>query len=427
MHLLPIDQFLHQDWEDSLNVLADIVNLPIPENFGALMKLPPPVSHIIDSIVPACFTSNISTKGLQHSKSLVKLKISEFLCLTLQKLDRVVKELLIISDNSVGKEWSDCAEELLVQVQKRIPTWQLIVSFHHSCISDELENHLELKRSAYKLISFYQKFFLRSIQESNFNYGKLILGNMHTLPSDIQYLFLEIMGHVKDFKWWVASDNGGSYFRKLLNYYVSCRNRELKDVALGSLVACMSKGAFFSENSDYLYILLQSLQGTSKFHQNSVISFLDKSICEAEKSCARASSIRTSFNDLKIPSNNGSYESYFCLYWLIESFKRSMHLKETNVEHIVIFFSRLILEQFYSIEEAGDNLLYIGSILRAAISQFHSENFWNLLINALNIVEMSAEGGGKSIRSIFPVEQNYISGKIKLLAGNSYFSYVLRQ
>jgi hypothetical protein len=104
-----------------------------------------------------------------------------------------------------------------------------------------------------------------------------------------------------------------------------------------------------------------------------------------------------------------------------------MNLKETNVEHIVIFFSRIILEQLYSMEEAGDNLLYIGSILRAAISQFHSENFSNLLIHALNIVEISSEGGGEISHSIFTVDQKYISGKIKRLAGKSYLAYVFRR
>lgn len=378
------------------------------------MELPPPVSGLIDSIVPCCVTSNITTKGLQHSNSLIKLKIAEFLCLALHKLDMVIQELLARSSNCKD-QWSECADELLGQVEKRIPSWQLIVSFHHLCISDELENHLKLKRFSYKLILFYQKYFSKTIQESRFNYGKLILGNMHTLPSDIQYLFLEIMGNVSEFKWWI-SDNGGSHFKKLLNYFVCCRNRELKDVALASLVTCMSKSTLFSENSDYFYILLSCLQASSKLHQNSLISFLDESICDSEKSSARVSSIRNGFDNF-IPCKNkasGLDGSYFCLYWLIESFSRIIHLKETNVEHIVMYFSRIILEQLYSFGETGDTLLLIGSLLIKKLSDFQSLNFLKFLTNALNIV------GGDI------VNYNQNPGQLKRFNGNSYVANVFR-
>lgn len=387
------------------------------------MELPPPVSGFIDSILPSCFTSNVGTKGLQHSNSVVKLKIAEFLCIALSKLDKAVKVLLARSVGYSGNEWSETADDLLEQVQKRIPTWQLIVSFHHSCISDEMENHLELKRLAYRLILFYQKFFSKTIQESNFNYGKLILANMHNLPSDIQYLFLEIMGNVKEFKWWMVSDNGGSHFKKLLSYFVSCKNKEIKEYALGSLVSCISKSTLFHENSDYLYILLSVLQVTSKFHQNNVISFLDKSICDAEKSSARVSSVKESFDALKVQWNCeiSSDGPCFCLYWLIQSFKRIIQLKETNVEHIVLFFTRLILEQLYSIEEQGETLFLIGSILMDTLSEFHSADFMKPFISSLNIVKMSSVNGEGIAHSLSTDNQKNSSGLLRKLKGIPFF------
>lgn len=423
LQILPIDQFLHQDWENAMNVITEIVNLPVPVNFGASLQLPPPVSGFIDSIIPSCFTSSISTKGLQHSNTLIKVKIAEFLCIGLSKLDKVIKELLARSDKAIGNEWSECVDELLEHIQMRIPTWQLIVSYHHSCISDESEKHWDLKNFAYRLVLFYQKFYTRSINESNFNYGKLILQNMQDFPLGIQYTFLEIMGNVKEFKWWIVGDNSDSYLKKLLDYFVSCKNQEIKDVALGSLVSCLSNSTLFVENSDYLHILLSVLRTGSKSHQNTCISFLDKSISDAEKNSSRLSSVKESYNNLalKCPIKISCDAPYFCLYWLTESLVPILASEKNGIQYIILFFTRLILEQLYSIEETGDAIVYFGSHFLTSLSKFNLlSEILNPFQDALKIAQMYSETGDEIVLPDSIKKHHNFSGLAAKIGGNSF-------
>ena len=417
---------MHQNWQDALDLLTEIVNLPIPTNFGALMGLPPPIDGFIDSIIPSCFTSSISTKGLQHSNGLIRLKIAKFLCIVLAKLEKVIKHLLARSDNSDSNEWSACVESLVDLLQKRIPSWQVIISYHHSCISDVSDHHIESKRFVYRLVFYYQKCFSEWIEDSNFNYGKLILQDMNTFPVDIQYTFLEIMGNVKEFKWAAPSDSGDSYFKNLLNYFVSCNDREITEVALESLVGCLSNGVLFSNNSDYLHIILSTLQLSSKFEQEAVISFLDRVIYDAEKNSQRISLLKVEFNNLKfLEGMDAAHEPYFSLYWLIKCFDQVRQGEVTDIGSILSFFTRLILEQLYSMEETGDALFFLCSELVNSLSAIESKLELGAhgsvlgFKNALKIVQMFSQSRTLEYPTFAVSTPKNYSAIVKTLKGNS--------
>ena len=364
------------------------------------MVLPPPVSGIIEAVIPACFSSNMITKGLQHSNGLIRGKTAEFLCVCLEKLDQVVKLLLknysLMSDNQ--SEWNICAELLVLQVQKRIPEWQTILSFHHFCNSEDSEDFMVFKRYGYKLIFLYQKFYQESISLSKFNHGKILSKNMSSLPLDIQYMILEILENAGDFKFWISDDSNETYLQKLLQYFVSCKNLEISNATLKSLVSCLSKCSLFRHNSEYLFILFSVLRISSKHEQGQIIYFLDKCICEAEKNHSRFSAMQKDFWNF-IGDNPGISESdtrYFFLYWCSKLCKQI----KFDLRCMVRFLTRLLFEHLHSLEDTGDNLFYVASDLLKNLESIDNPDLQDLckpLQNAIKIIQTYCKSPSKSV------------------------------
>ncbi|KAJ4368078.1 hypothetical protein N0V83_006433 [Neocucurbitaria cava] len=118
------DPKLTATWIGYSAFLYQTIQIPVPKYFGAKRNYrdhPPPVSVMIQSILPQPLNQQVLTKCLNHSSDLVQLFAIRVLIVTLQKLRTVLQELNHASIIRPSKHWEQAAKRLTNEVSRRCP------------------------------------------------------------------------------------------------------------------------------------------------------------------------------------------------------------------------------------------------------------------------------------------------------------------
>ena len=111
------------EWRGEFAFLFKIIQLPVPKFCGAerhLPAMPPPVSIVIESILPRSLTQGVLTKWINLNDDVVSMSASRLITVALDKLKRVIQSYKSATTNEFI--WSQAAVKLKQTFLQRSPT-----------------------------------------------------------------------------------------------------------------------------------------------------------------------------------------------------------------------------------------------------------------------------------------------------------------
>jgi nucleolar pre-ribosomal-associated protein 1 len=118
------DPKLTSTWIGYSAFLYQTIQLPVPNFLGGKRSFrdhPPPVSTMIQSILPQALNQQVLTKCLNHSSDLIQLFAIRVLIASLQKLQSVVQVLNRAGMMKPSKQWEQASKRVTSEISRRCP------------------------------------------------------------------------------------------------------------------------------------------------------------------------------------------------------------------------------------------------------------------------------------------------------------------
>ncbi|KAF9159695.1 hypothetical protein DFQ26_006281 [Actinomortierella ambigua] len=286
-----LDPRLSAKWLANVTLLHKVVEIPVPNLYvshtGLFASHPPPVSTIMESVLPSIANRNHLSKGLQHSSLLVRYFTIVALAACFQKMEQVLavmnsavqalaqgnEELLNQSTDAVqvddgmpanttsteppAQQWANAIPLLLAELRRRVPDIKLIISIHSSVQSlvtdptdQEQNSRLDLfNNGILRLIKYYQRFLPQAVNEAKFDTGKLIPTDFVAVQPGTLIHLLELLLELSDFRWSNKSSDGTStHLAKLLTLYLTTSHKHIKSLARRLVSKLLGESILFQHN-----------------------------------------------------------------------------------------------------------------------------------------------------------------------------------
>ncbi|KAG0202965.1 hypothetical protein BGX28_004598 [Mortierella sp. GBA30] len=266
---LQMEPRLSARWLANMTLLHKITEIPVPnlylQHTGLFASHPPPVSTIIENILPMAANRTILSKGLQHSSMLVRYFTIVELAAAFQKTEQVIavmqsavktlandeeevpetNDTMDVDETSINtkasdppaQQWAGAVTLLLAELRRRVPDIQIIISLHNGLQSmnqagvenEERTRHHLINNGVLRLIKYYQQFLPQAVSESKFDIGKLIPSDFRTVQAGTLIHLLELLLELNDFRWSNKSlDGTSSHLSKLLTLYLTTAHSHIK-------------------------------------------------------------------------------------------------------------------------------------------------------------------------------------------------------
>ncbi|KAL4872502.1 hypothetical protein BDV12DRAFT_161710 [Aspergillus spectabilis] len=128
-------------WMAESTVLFSTVSLPVPANCGwkdKLPAMPPPVSVVIENVLPRALTQKVLTRCFNLNAEIVTLFAVRILTISFNKLRAVLK--IFRSDHGVSQPlWTQAADKLVVEFCNRCPLVKDVVTLFRRTAKEDLQ------------------------------------------------------------------------------------------------------------------------------------------------------------------------------------------------------------------------------------------------------------------------------------------------
>ncbi|KAK3825715.1 MAG: ribosome 60S biogenesis N-terminal-domain-containing protein, partial [Benniella sp.] len=275
-------------WLANMTLLHKITEIPVPnlylQHTGLFASHPPPVSTMIENILPGPVNRTILSKGLQHSSILVRYFTVVELAAAFQKTEQVIavmqsavkaladdEEIPIVNDSMdlddtptdtkaadpPAQKWAAAITLLLAELRRRVPDLQIIISLHNGIQSTALTDTNEEERTRHhlfnngilRLIKYYQRFLPQVVSESKFDVGKLIPSNFSTVQAGTLIHLLELLLALNDFRWSNKSQDGSSsHLVKLFSLFLTTAHPQIKSLTKRLISKLLGESILFQHD-----------------------------------------------------------------------------------------------------------------------------------------------------------------------------------
>ncbi|KAJ1678748.1 hypothetical protein EV182_003424, partial [Spiromyces aspiralis] len=203
----------------SNTVLAlKVLKLPVsvPGTDSPVTLNPPSVATLVEHIIPTPLSRTIMTRGIQHSRQLVRYRSLQMLSVVMRKLgqavtwlDARIKQQAADSQANMAS-WVKCKSSLLNTVKRRLPEWPVLIAAYRTCAGEKPagdkgngkvpqlrecplssrdssqgldEQHSLVRTAVLQAMQGYQTHFSDTVTEFKFDVGKL-LSEVYSLKRD---------------------------------------------------------------------------------------------------------------------------------------------------------------------------------------------------------------------------------------------------
>ncbi|KAL4887704.1 ribosome 60S biogenesis N-terminal-domain-containing protein [Aspergillus karnatakaensis] len=224
-------------WMAESTVLFSTVSLPVPANLGwkdKLPAMPPPVSVVIESVLPRALTQKVLTRCFNMNAEIVTLFAVRILTISFNKLRAVLK--IFRADHGVSQPlWTQAADKLVFEFCNRSPLVKDVVNLFRKTSKDDLQQQdavSELLACFYEVIpdaAFEEGFdvslilveILKKLEEE-----KLDSDDSELLLSQLQNI-LKIAQQSASLRWWQQPGSMKlSAFTSTLKVLITASSRE---------------------------------------------------------------------------------------------------------------------------------------------------------------------------------------------------------
>ncbi|KAJ3116620.1 hypothetical protein HDU96_009175 [Phlyctochytrium bullatum] len=295
---------LSDQWTTNMALIARIIRLPLPD----LTPLTIP-NHtlsnplVLDSLLPPCLPRPILSKGLQHRSQTVRNTAGLVLCFSLAKLEQLLDRaaaLAAAADNVAAV--AEARAALLEEAAKRVPDFQTVINFKAVILpaaetpapdadsllldgvaagaaKDEEDHDVteEVLRSTYlRLLRLYVKLFPGHVEESRFDFAKLIPADLGDVPPAIRGHLVRLMGEVPSVRWWVGTPAKPSNLRSLLMLLRASQDPVERDTVRGVVRSLLCRGQIFREFNEEARVWLETVEAFGETGTTDAVVFFDE-------------------------------------------------------------------------------------------------------------------------------------------------------
>ena len=168
-------------WIGYAATLFEVVRLPVPTLFTRMSHLPPPVSIMIESIIPAPLGSGTLRQCLSSKSDLIRLFAARILAACLQKL-RNVLALLKEKSASNGKLWEEASARLVEEFCRRAPTLQDVTKLYNTLRHTEGSKMLQIETTL-RVSALYYEVLPQVALEENFDVSTPLSASLQEIES----------------------------------------------------------------------------------------------------------------------------------------------------------------------------------------------------------------------------------------------------
>ncbi|KAG0352848.1 hypothetical protein BG005_007781 [Podila minutissima] len=290
-------------WLANMTLLHKITEIPVPnlylQHTGLFASHPPPVSTMIENILPTPANRTILSKGLQHSSMLVRYFTIVELAAAFQKTEQIIAIMqsavrtlasdvedmsangVMDMDESVpntkhsdppAQQWASAISLLLAELRRRVPDIQIVISLHNGIQSQNMVDKEEEERvrlnlfnnGVLRLIKYYQQFLPQAVSESKFDIGKLIPSDFSTVQAGTLIHLLELLLELNDFRWSNKSlDGSSSHLSKLLSLYLTTAHPQIKSLTQRLVSKLLGESILFQHDSSETNLWIEAIPATN--------------------------------------------------------------------------------------------------------------------------------------------------------------------
>lgn len=291
-------------WLANMTLLHKITEIPVPnlylQHTGLFASHPPPVSTIIENILPTPANRTILSKGLQHSSMLVRYFTIVELAAAFQKTEQVIAimqsavrtlasdvedvstagEVVEMDESATNtkhsdppaQQWSNAISLLLAELRRRVPDIQIVISLHNGIQSQSIADKEEEERvrlnlfnnGVLRLIKYYQQFLPQAVSESKFDIGKLIPSDFSTVQAGTLIHLLELLLELNDFRWSNKSlDGTSSHLSKLLSLYLTTAHPQIKSLTQRLVSKLLGESILFQHDPSETNLWIEAIPATN--------------------------------------------------------------------------------------------------------------------------------------------------------------------
>ncbi|KAI3338681.1 ribosome 60S biogenesis N-terminal-domain-containing protein [Ustulina deusta] len=179
--MFTFDPKLSATWIGYASLLYSVVKLPIPPFFGRsndYAAVPPPISVVLDNIVPPPMTLKAMNRCLTNKSKLISFYTIRLLVLALEKLGRAL-EMYREASASPNLIWQEAARRLVDDFYQRIPDVKDIISYYRT-LSDE--DFLQ-REAASRLILLYYEVLPQLALRAKFDVSPILLATIQKVET----------------------------------------------------------------------------------------------------------------------------------------------------------------------------------------------------------------------------------------------------
>jgi nucleolar pre-ribosomal-associated protein 1 len=163
----PFTPKLTATWIGYAAALFETVQLPVPTLFSRMSHLPPPVTIMIESILPGPLDQKTLRQCLVNRSDLIRLFCIRILVASLQKLKDVLN-MLKEKASTNGKLWDEAATKLVEEYSRRAPTLQDITKLYNTLRNATGEKTMQ-REATLRLLAQFHEVLPQMALEENFD------------------------------------------------------------------------------------------------------------------------------------------------------------------------------------------------------------------------------------------------------------------
>ncbi|KAG2153453.1 ribosome 60S biogenesis N-terminal-domain-containing protein [Suillus bovinus] len=284
---LTLEPRLSSKWIANIAFFGLVISQPVPVSSFLIpgnniyQPDPPPLSTILESILPSVSTKVHFSKGLQSTSHLVQhcTALAVARCLTkLSCVFRAFQDVESALEEDESGQWTRRHREVEREARRRVPEFQVVVAFSQMKVDAKEVKLALLGESAQRLLWLYHLCFPQMVAEARFDVGKLLqglvdasqnavreAGNVYGLHGLKQLHVLRLLQESDQFTWsGKVANSSHTYLHALLKIFCTSLTRAVRSTLRSLFKKTLAESILFQEHPDEVDMWLDSLPTTCR-------------------------------------------------------------------------------------------------------------------------------------------------------------------
>ncbi|KAI9313499.1 ribosome 60S biogenesis N-terminal-domain-containing protein [Dichotomocladium elegans] len=295
-----VEPRLNSKWLSTIALIQKIIRLPVPSlSYGdtnIYPSTPPPVSVILDNILPTAFGRAISTRGIRNHSALVSYSTILLITASFLKYTDVasaIDTVISSSDLQGAHKWRECLVEVRDGFRRRLPDITTIATIYQQAYAGKISNdtdenelraqHQLIQDSALRLLRFYQQCLPEASMEASVEPSNFIPTDILSMRPESLVHLLGYLLNVPDFKWSnKTAKTSLSHIMTLFILYLQSPHKHIRNLTAKLINQTLSDSIMFRHDPEEIRLWLEGLPRSHQTQltdeQTLVLQFFDECI-----------------------------------------------------------------------------------------------------------------------------------------------------